>query len=355
MTAVATKSPLARTLQWSTATPVDWEAVVGAAIAMAVPVLLAVIHGEASQGLTAAAGVLLAGGSVGRSGGPPPLRALTISLAPVVAGTAAVLAVAGHGWLTDAAVAVLAILAALVSGYSRGVAAMTTRFTILLIIAVAMLDRPTAHGTAVPGDIGHGGAALLILGGAVWASLVHRVLDAIARRPGRAPAVPHPAAALRKRWLRSLRRIESWQYALRLALGLTVAGVLNHRWPDHHLYWTALTVLLVTERQVEPFPVKAIQRAVGTAIGVVAAELLPALPGWALVGGIGTLAALRPLLQVRNYLAYAAAMTPLVVVLLDGGRPADPRVLVDRLVATLAGAALVIAGNRLAALLLPPA
>ena len=49
----------------------------------------------------------------------------------------------------------------------------------------------------------------------------------------------------------------------------------------------------------------------------------------------------------HEVLAYTAAMTPLIILLLDSGRPPGMGVLIDRLVATLIGAALVIAANLL--------
>jgi hypothetical protein len=45
-------------------------------------------------------------------------------------------------------------------------------------------------------------------------------------------------------------------------------------------------------------------------------------------------------------------MTPLVIIILDAGRPPDPEVLLERFVATLAGAAMVICANLLVARLL---
>ena len=44
---------------------------------------------------------------------------------------------------------------------------------------------------------------------------------------------------------------------------------------------------------------------------------------------------------------YAVAMTPLIILLLDAGQVPGLGVLIDRLVATLVGAALVIATNLL--------
>jgi hypothetical protein len=130
---------------------------------------------------------------------------------------------------------------------------------------------------------------------------------------------------------------------------LTIAGLLRWLWPDHHLHWIALTVALLAEWQIEAFPVRTTQRTLGAAAGVLATGLLLvyAPPASALVAVMGVLAGLRPLLRARNYLAYTAAMTPLIILLLDSGRPPGVGVLIDRLVATLIGAALVIATNLL--------
>ena len=111
-------------------------------------------------------------------------------------------------------------------------------------------------------------------------------------------------------------------------------------WPGHHLNWIAITVVLLTERALEAFPVKITQRALGTLIGVIVAEALEAsgvaaaLP--ALV--IAVLATGRPLLRANNYLAYTAVTTPLILLILETGRSPDTSLFVDRLAATLAGA-----------------
>jgi uncharacterized membrane protein YccC len=117
----------------------------------------------------------------------------------------------------------------------------------------------------------------------------------------------------------------------------------------HHLHWIALTVALLAEWRIDAFPVRTTQRALGAAIGVLATGLLLIYtpPAWGMVAGIGLLAGLRPLLRARNYLAYTAAMTPLIILLLDAGRPPETGVLIDRLIATLIGAGLVIATNLL--------
>jgi hypothetical protein len=106
-------------------------------------------------------------------------------------------------------------------------------------------------------------------------------------------------------------------------------------------------VVLLTERALEALPVKITQRALGTLIGVVVAEILEASGLAAAVPGlvIAVLATGRPLLRANNYLAYTAVTTPLILVILETGKNPEVSLLVDRLAATLAGAALVLGAN----------
>jgi len=106
-------------------------------------------------------------------------------------------------------------------------------------------------------------------------------------------------------------------------------------------------VALLSRRPIETLPIKATRRAFGTAIGVTIAGFFVAYrpPDWAVIGGIGLLAGTRPFLKAGNYLAYSMIMTPLVILILDAGQPPGMGVMIDRLVATLLGATLVITAN----------
>lgn len=90
--------------------------------------------------------------------------------------------------------------------------------------------------------------------------------------------------------------------------------------------------------------VKVLQRAMGVAAGVMATEAIASrpLPGWALVIVIASLAAASPWLRKRSYVAYTAATTPLILLLTSGGGTIAQGLLLDRLVATLIAAGLVI-------------
>ena len=201
-----------------------------------------------------------------------------------------------------------------------------------------------------------GGLLLLMAAGALWTSGASLLIGALLRmRPANKVAseeVAPPELPTKQRvarWRRSLARFAGWQYPLRLMLCLAIAGGLRALWPDHHLHWIALTVALLAERQIDAFPVRTTQRALGAALGVLATGLLILYPppAWAVVVAVGVLAGLRPLLRARNFLAYTAVMTPLIILLLDMGRPPELAVLIDRLVATLVAAGLVIATNLL--------
>ena len=94
-------------------------------------------------------------------------------------------------------------------------------------------------------------------------------------------------------------------------------------------------------------PVRITQRSAGTLLGVVSTWLiLLAQPsGWTLAMTICALGTAAPLARSRNYLLYAALSTPMILLVMDAGKPIEDALLVDRLTATLIGAAIVIALN----------
>lgn len=345
------KSHLAAAFRWSSDAATDWVAILASALGMAAPILLGAASGRLALGFGMAVGSLLVGGVGAGRDWRAQAAALLAVLAP--AGVAAVLAVAlaGHGWLSDAGVVVLAAAAGVLAAMGRPVSTMAIRFILLLIVTIAVAEN-------VPD---RAGLLLMIAAGALWTSVLSLVLGALARA-GRSSAAPEevaPSVPLRQRllrWRRALARLAGWQYALRLTICLSVAGLLRWLWPGHHMHWVALTVALLAEWQIDAFPVRTTQRALGAALGVLAAGvmLFYVPPAWLLVAGMGVLAGMRPLLRARNYLAYTAVTTPLIVLLLDAGRPPEAGILIDRLTATLIGAALVIASNLLFMRLIKP-
>jgi hypothetical protein len=318
-----------------------------AALGMAVPVALGAASGHLAEGLAVCVGGLVVGGiAPGRDAGEQAREIGATLLPPAAAMAAAIgMAIAGGGFREDAAIVGVAFAAALAGSFSRPAAVGAIRLTLLLLIAATLAD----------GVADRAGLALLVLAGAAWTAAANVVAGAAARRWRRTAPAPTPAPARAtfaqrfSRWRRSLAALDGWQYALRLGAGLAVAAVLAALWPAHHLRWIAITVVLLTERKAERWPAKTAQRAIGTLAGVIAAGVLMAVtvPGWALAIGIGALAGARSWLRQRSYLFYTAVTTPLILAILDLGAPPGLDLLADRVVATLAGALLVLAGNRI--------
>lgn len=351
-----TRNHLVEAFHWSGEASVDWVEILASAFAMAVPVLLGAAIGDLAFGMGMAVGGLLVGGIGAGRDWRAQGRMLVGAIVPAAAASIVATVVGGHGWLSDAWVVVLAGAAAVLAAMGRPVAPLAIRFILLLIITITVIESV--------GD--RAGLLLLIAAGMLWTAAVSLVLGALARarRGGggggggqdhKNEAPPLPLRQRLARWRRVLARLAGWQYALRLMICLSLAGVLRWLWPDHHMYWVAITVALLAEWQIDVFPVRTTQRALGATAGVLATGLLLVWmpPVWVLVAIVGVLAGLRPLLRARNYLAYTAAMTPLIILLMDAGQQPGLGVLIDRIIATFIGAALVIATNLLFKKILP--
>lgn len=320
-----------------------------AALGMGVPVAAGVLLGQPSTGLLVGLGAILLAGAPAQPGQPParPAAQLAPALAAVVAATALAGLPAPDLWLI-----LLVALAGLVSGYSRPVGGAAIRFLVYAVLGAGFLDDASGH---------HGSAALVFGAGALWNILLRRLIAGSGAAEPPAPAsgrrAPTPAQ-LRAHFRKGLRTLAGWQFPLRLAIGLGIASLLRHLWPAHHFYWILLTVALLTERPVEHLPVKLVQRLLGTIGGVVVTALVLAATAAspvALAALACMLATLVPLARARSYLLYSIVATPLILVVLDIHQPAAPALLLDRLVATLIGGAIVLVLNRWFDRLLTPA
>lgn len=312
---------------------------------MAVPVALGLVLWNPRIGFTIGLGAMLLGGGPANdlveAIAPTPASALLPGLVAVVAATM----IAGHRW-TEAAMIALTTVAAAISGYSRPVGVAAIRFIVYFILSLTLVEAAGAHGR---------GAALVFGVGALW-NVALRMLLAGKRPSAAAPAGRVVTARQRRAHLRrALRSLAGWQFALRMMVGLTAASVLRHLAPTHHYGWIVLTVALLTQRPVERVPVRATQRLFGTVLGVALTGLLVAVAGAGIggttPGSIGlavvvcALAAVVPLMRLRNYLAYSALAAPVILLVVDFGRPVEAALLIDRLVATLVAGAIVVALN----------
>lgn len=350
------RAHLAGTIQWSAEAQIEVAQTVAAALGMSVPVLLALFWGDPAPGLAAATGSLAVGRPVIDERVGVRLWREAEALAPALIAAGLAVGCAGLGRCCAAALVLLSGCAAIAGGVSRPMAVATTRFILFLMITSAVTTSAVAP-TARQGI----GFIALVAGGALWTSALGIVFGAMMRgqrqRRCTAPDVAPTATTtsvptVRQRCAqlrRSLASLAGWSYPLRLSCCLGVAMAIDFGWPGHNFHWIALTVAILTPRRIELVPVKVTQRALGTLVGVGAAgaALSVGPPSWVLMAAIGPLAGARALLRAKNYFAYSVVMTPLIVLLIDAGRPADSGVLRDRLIATLIGAALVVGANLL--------
>ena len=177
------KTHLAKVFTWSREERVDWVAIVGSGLGMAGPVLLGAAFGNLALGLAMAVGSLLVGGVGAGRDRLAQVRALAAALVTAVAAATAAVLMAGHGWVSDALMTLLAGAAGLAAAMGRPVAPLAIRFILLMIITLAVADTVPARG----------GLLLLIAAGALWTCAVSLFLGALARLRGGAAAAPEQA------------------------------------------------------------------------------------------------------------------------------------------------------------------
>lgn len=307
--------------------PVSTRAVAMGIVGVAVPVLIGWGVGQTHLGLGIGLGAMLLGGGTREAGGV--IEALGLSLLAVAA--ALLFAAMPRG---DAAMIALAGAVALAGGYSRPLAVASVRFCVYLVLCVSVLDGAPDRRLAT--------AAFAI--GAVWNIGLRRVIGGpVAAEPPSPYSHTQRIAAFRRR----LRGWSAWQYGTRLTAGLAAASLVRHAWSGHHGAWLLITVVLLTGRTFERFPVKVTQRALGVTLGVLLTWAIFAATQTlaATVVAIAALASAIPVLRARSYLLYSAAMTPMILLVLDFGQPRTDGLLLDRLIATLAGSAIVLIVN----------
>lgn len=335
-----TRAVFGGALEWDGADALDPSAMAVTALGMGVPILIGVLAGHPRIGLAASLGAMWVGNAPRGASLAEHWRTVRdIVLAAIGAAIAAAL-IARHGWWSDAGLVLIAGMAALLGGFSRPAAAASQRFVVFVTIGLGI-------ATQAPDRLL---LTILIAEGAIWAALCALAVGAAARRwriGAIAPTEPRSGASfaqLYRRWRRLLATAAGWIYSLRLMACLACAVVVREAMPQHHYSWIAVAVALLTQRQGDGLVVRVLQRALGVAAGVMATEAIAShpLPGWALVIVISALAATSPWLRKRSYVAYTAATTPLILLLTSGGGTIAPGLLIDRLVATLIAAGLVI-------------
>ncbi len=338
-------SPLAAALGWTPREPFNTRTLAVAALGMSVPALAGLALHRPEIGFTIGLGALL----LADTPSTPGLSAGAAAEGQAAPGSAllpATLAVAlatflGREPWSDVAMVGLAGMAAAISSYSRPVGGAAIRFIIYFVLSFTLLRNAG----------GHRGTAALVFGlGALWNILIRLLLvrrQASATVASAPPARAPTAAQRRAHFRRTLRALSGWQFPIRIVVGLALADGLRLVFPSHHYGWIVLTVALLTQRPIEHLPVKTLQRAAGTAAGVALTwGIVIWLPPPMVLGvTICLLATAASVARSRNYLLYSALSTPVILLVLDLGKPIQTALLTDRLVATAVGAAIVVALN----------
>jgi hypothetical protein len=235
------RAHLGEALRWNRETEFEFAEGIIAGLGFVGPILLAALFGDLPLGLAASAGSLPIGTIAAGRSAAEQARNLALALMPTLSAAGVAVALADAGWEGKVLVVVLAGIAALVGGYSRTAAIVTTRFTLFLIITLS-LAAATPHRLLL---------LLLLAAGAIWTALLWLLFGIVARLIGSAAAVadgpqpPATAAEKRTRWRASLRQFGGWQYVARLTLCLTAAAALDLGYAGHHLHWILLTIVLL--------------------------------------------------------------------------------------------------------------
>jgi uncharacterized membrane protein YccC len=161
-------------------------------------------------------------------------------------------------------------------------------------------------------------------------------------------AVPRPESDLRTRLRdltdRTLASAESRSFAVRLALCMGIGEVVRQYLPFPRPYWVLLTVAIVLKPDFGSVFTRAVQRGIGTLLGVViGSALLTAMPrnGWILVA-MAVAAAVLPWARGANFGLFSVFLTPLVIFLLDLAVPSGSGLISARLIDTLIGCGIVL-------------
>src|SRR4051794_36537228 len=143
---------------------------------------------------------------------------------------------------------------------------------------------------------------------------------------------------------RTLASTESRAFVVRLSLCMTIAEIARQLLPIPRPYWVLLTVAIVLKPDFGSVFTRAVQRGIGTLLGVLVGSLLltvlPRSP-WILVA-MALAAAVLPWARGANFGLFSVFLTPLVILLLDLAVPSGSGLVAARLEDTLIGCAIVL-------------
>lgn len=166
-------------------------------------------------------------------------------------------------------------------------------------------------------------------------------------KPGEEPGTPN-RRSVRERarglWERVSSGPRTLQWAFRLALCVAIAESLPFVAPIDRSYWVVLTVAVVLKPDFGSVFARAIQRGLGTVVGVLlGAAVLAILPhGPAVLVFVAAFAAMIPVGRQRNYGMLSTFISPVIVLLLDLLAGGGWQLVQTRILDTLLGCGIVL-------------
>ncbi|MFD7085189.1 FUSC family protein [Streptomyces sp. NPDC059918] len=277
-----------------------------AALALAAPFAVGLAAHRPEYGAIASLGALF--GVLAATAPARRTRLRTVTACLLLGGAGAALGglVQGHGWVTFAAVTGLALFSGMISSLNR-VASLAGLMLLLNAVLAAGLP-PSGPWWVPPLLVAGGGLLVLALCAPAGTSRTPRSEQSPADRQV-------PPTGLRA----FLASAAPWNYGLRLALCVGLAQSLVVLMPFERGYWVPVTVVFVLKPDLGPVLSRALLRAAGTAVGLLAAvAVFAAVPrGWWEVPVLLLLGAVLPLLSARGYGAQTAVVTPVILLLSD--------------------------------------
>jgi uncharacterized membrane protein YccC len=204
---------------------------------------------------------------------------------------------------------------------------------------------PVASAEAATGDAALAATlvqrarALLAEAGAAAATLE----DELPARP--AAVAVEDAPSWREHWTW---RSSASRHALRVGVTVALAVGLTHHFALRRGYWVTLAAAVILQPQLPATLSRAIQRVLGTVVGGVLAALLISRvhDHRVMLPLVFAMVVVSVSVQQINYALYSALLTPTFVLLAEAGAH-EPGLVQARIVNTLLGGALALAGARL--------
>lgn len=184
-----------------------------------------------------------------------------------------------------------------------------------------------------------------------WSHLIFEALKRLQTPPEEIPMILTEAVSFRLRTLFStaIFRTLSIQHAIRYGLGIAAANAIGHVWVTPHAYWLPLSACILLRSDYATTINRGVARLIGTVVGVVVAGAIANLAPHAI--GLSAMVLVTAWLAcsvyLSNYALFTALITCFAVFSVAATAEAQRVASGERLLATLAGAAIAILANLL--------